>query len=122
VLAWTEDERVCTECVMEVPEGPSVVWRPDTGRTVLSAKPSSAMPFSAGAGVAIAVAEGGFSEDPESVPDRPDSLWLSAGGALVRVAQGAAFPWKSGGLLTGGPTRILVVGRGIRAALAAVWR
>jgi hypothetical protein len=120
LVTWTEDERVCTECDMDGPDGPRIAWQPGGERHTLSTTSSGATLVPAAGRVAIAV-QPFLGEDP----GEPE-LVLTTAGAPARVAAGSAFPWKAGDLLTGGPTRLLVAdggyGQPVRAALGAVTR
>lgn len=123
VLVWTADEYVCSECDMDTPTGPLVVWGPGRPRTTLSTKPALTALAPLGDGVAIALeADAGQGGDADPVPaDR--AVWLSTAGTEPRrLGTPPLSLWEEYPLFTGGGRRLLqATGHGgVRASLGDI--
>ena len=119
VLAWTEDDDVCTICDMDSTDGPLIAWQPGGRRTTV-VRNGFAHLAPAGAGVAVVTAE-----VTESIRDEPSGridVFFAGGGRMARLGR-TRLTSRQGLAVAGGRDRLVIaaVEEGLtRAVLAAI--
>ena len=103
ILAWTEDDDVCTVCDMDTTDGPLIAWQPGARRTTVAPN-GFALLAPAGRGVALLAVE---PFDPVVESKGRLGLLFAGGGRTTRLGA-TRLPSDQGLRFIGGRSRLLI--------------